>query len=75
MSIYTYAEAKGYLDEALKARSAVLTSQSYQKGDRSLQRAMLADINKDISKWEAECGRLKNNASGGMKFKRIVPYE
>lgn len=73
MSIYTYSEAKAYLDEALKARSAVLTSQSYQKGDRSLQRAMLADINDDISKWEKECNRLQSNSSGGMTFKRIVP--
>lgn len=73
MAIYTYDEAKTYLNEALAARSAVLTSQSYQKGDRSLQRAMLADVNKDIAKWEKECTRLQNNPNGGMVMKRIVP--
>ncbi len=74
MSIYTYDEAKGYLDEGLKARSAVLVSQSYQKADRSLQRAMLSDINKDIAKWEKECNRLQTS-SGAIGFKRVVPFD
>lgn len=73
MSIYSYDEAKKYLDEALAARSSVLTSQSYQKGDRSLQRALLNDVNKDIEKWEKLCSRLQDGGSGGMNFKRIVP--
>jgi hypothetical protein len=57
LSIYSYADAKKYLDEALVARSATLKSQRYKISNREQQRAMLGEIKQDIEKWENE---LKN---------------
>lgn len=54
MSIYTYKDAKKYLDEALEARSAVLKSQRYKIANREQQRAMLSEVGADIKKWENE---------------------
>ena len=54
MSIYSYNDAKKYLDEALEARSATLKSQEYKIANRSQRRAMLSEIKADIEKWENE---------------------
>ena len=54
MSIYSYEDAKKYLDEALEARSATLKSQRYKIANREQQRAELQQLNKDIEKWEGE---------------------
>lgn len=54
MSIYTYDDARKYLDEALLARSATLKSQRYKIANREQQRAMLGEIKDDIEKWEKE---------------------
>lgn len=72
MSAWTLDEAKGYLKEALKARTAITSSQSYQDGDRSLIRADLKAINDDIKYWKKEVNRL-GNGSGGMTVKLGVP--
>ena len=54
MSIYSYEDAKKYLDEALVARSATLKSQRYKISNREQQRAELEQLNRDIAKWEDE---------------------
>ena len=54
MSIYTHKEARTALDEALKARSAVLNSQEYKIANRTQRRALLAEVNADLTKWEKE---------------------
>jgi hypothetical protein len=54
MSIYSYADAKKYLDEALEARSATLKSQRYKVANREQQRVELQQLTADITKWEDE---------------------
>ena len=54
MSIYSVEDAQKYLDEALKARSETLKSQEYKIANRSQRRALLAEINADLKKWEDE---------------------
>jgi len=58
MSIYSYDDAKKYLDEALKARSATLKSQRYKIANREQQRAMLSEIMADLAKWENEVKKI-----------------
>ena len=73
MAVWTYEEAKGYLADALKSRTAILTSQSYQDGDHSLIRADLKAISDDIKYWKKEVNRLTDGGSGGIKVKLGVP--
>ena len=54
MSIYSVEDAQKYLAEALKARSETLKSQEYKIANRSQRRALLAEINSDLKKWEDE---------------------
>ena len=54
MSIYSYDDAKKYLDEALKARTRTLNSQEYKIANRSQRMADLDQLNKDVKKWEDE---------------------
>jgi len=54
LSIYSVEDAQKYLDEALKARSETLKSQEYKIANRSQRRALLAEINADLKKWEDE---------------------
>jgi len=54
LSIYSVEDAQKYLAEALKARSETLKSQEYKIANRSQRRALLAEINSDLKKWEDE---------------------
>jgi len=54
LSVYSYEDAKKYLDEALLARSATLKSQRYKVANREQQRVELQQLSDDITKWENE---------------------
>ena len=71
MAIYTLTQAKTYLTQAIEAREKVLLAQSYGTGSHNLTRASLAEINKDIARWEAIVASL----SGRGKFRRGVVFD
>jgi len=54
LSIYSVEDVQKYLAEALTARSETLKSQEYKIANRSQRRALLAEINADLKKWEDE---------------------
>lgn len=68
--------AKKHLDAWLKADLAVSTGQSYSMGSRSLTRANVSEIQKQIKFWE---GRVALLASTGGKpqrrSKRFIPRD
>lgn len=48
----TLETAQKSLMQALEAREAILTGQRYKLGSRELERADLADVEKDIQYWQ-----------------------
>jgi len=75
VSVYTQEEVKGYLKEALDARSKILQSQEYQINNRSNKRAMLSEVNIDIKKWENELKKiLAEDKKNGMRGKPYISY-
>jgi len=75
VSVYTQEEVKGYLKEALDARSKILQSQEYQINNRSNKRAMLSEVNIDIKKWENELKKiLAEDKQNGMRGKPYISY-
>jgi exoribonuclease II len=70
MAGITLAQAEDMLAEALTARSAIMTSQEYRVGDRSLKRALLSEVNQDIKDWNAEVKRLSR---GGIRVTGVTP--
>ncbi|MCD6432954.1 MAG: hypothetical protein J7L21_02840 [Sulfurimonas sp.] len=69
----TLVQAQSLLDASIKAYEEVLVSQSYQKADRSLQRAMLRDIEAGIDKWNTLVDKLTIKQNGSPKIKYVVP--
>jgi hypothetical protein len=75
VSVYTQEEVKGYLKEALDARSKILQSQEYQINNRSNKRAMLSEVNIDIKKWEDELKKiLAEDKKNGFRNKPYISY-
>lgn len=75
VSVYTQEEVKGYLKEALDARSKILQSQEYQINNRSNKRAMLSEVNIDIKKWENELKKiLAEDKKNGFRNKPYISY-
>lgn len=48
----------------LDAEAAIATGQAYTIGSRSLTRANLADVRKQLEYWQAKVAALQNAASG-----------
>ena len=48
----TLETAQKSLMQALEAREAILTGQRYKLGSREMERADLADVEKDIQYWQ-----------------------
>lgn len=59
MSEITLEEARKHLRAWLDAELAVTTGQSYSIGSKSMTRANIAEIRKQIDYWESKVMRLK----------------
>lgn len=69
--------AKKHLDAWLTAELEVTTHQSYTIGSRSLTKANLSEIRKQIRFWENEVARLENISKRGGRNRvfRAVPRD
>lgn len=65
--------AKDRLDAYLKAETAILTSQEYRIGSRSLRRADLKEVQAKIKELQNEIARLESG--GKNKVVRVVPID
>lgn len=73
MSGITLDRAKQHLEAWLDAELVVSTGKSYRIGPRSLERADLADIRKQIFFWRREIARLQGK--GSRRVMRHVPRD
>ena len=71
------ATARKHLDAWLEAELEVTTHQSYTIGTRSLTKANLAEIRKQIEFWQNEVARLENleKRRGRHRVFRAVPRD
>lgn len=69
--------ARYHLNAWLKAELEVTTHQSYTIGSRSLSKANLSEIRKEIDYWKNEVARLENlqKHSGRNRVFRAVPRD
>lgn len=72
VKIITLERAKQHLEAWLDAELAVSTGQSYSIGSRSLTRASLPEIRKQINYWRKEVDKL---SGVGRKTRRFVPRD
>ena len=77
MSYITKEIAKERLALWLEAEAAVASSQSYAIGTRSLTRANLSEIRKQIEYWQSVLARLENEEKAGGRNRsfRAVPRD
>lgn len=71
---WTLDEAKKHLQAWLDAELAVSTGQSYSIGSRTLTRANMIHIRKQISFWRSEVEKLSNGRKGA-RVMRFVPRD
>ena len=69
----TLERAQVHLEAWLDAELAVSTGQSYSMGTRSLTRANLTEISKQIAFWRKEVSSL--NGKGVRRVRRYVPRD
>lgn len=65
--------AKKHLNAWLDAELAISTGQSYTIGSRSLTRASLSEVRKQITYWRREVARLEGR--GSRRVFRAVPRD
>lgn len=77
MSEITLEIAEKHLNAWLEAELQVTTNQSYTIGTRSLTRANLSEIRKQIEFWGNKVASLKNqkNHKGRNRIFRVVPRD
>lgn len=73
MAGITLAQAQAQLDAWLAASLAVARGQKYTIGDRQLERADLAEINKSITMWQQQVNQLSNGRPGGIRVRGVTP--
>lgn len=73
MAGITLQDAETQLAAYLAAERAVLASQSYTIGGRSLTRADLAEIRSGIDSWNSRVVQLSRSATGRSRARTIVP--
>ena len=69
--------ARKHLDAWLNAELEITTRQSYTIGSRSLTKANLSEIRKEIEYWTNEVARLENieKRGGRSRIYRAVPRD
>lgn len=77
MAAITLETAKKHLEAWLEAELQVTTNQSYTIGTRSLTRANLSEIRKQIEFWGNKVAELENqkNHRGRNRVFRVVPRD
>lgn len=77
MAGITLAIAQKHLDAWLTAELEVTTHQSYTIGSRSLTKANLSEIRKQIEYWGNQVARLENieKRGGRNRVFRVVPRD
>lgn len=73
----TLAIAKKHLEAWLMAELEVTTHQSYTIGSRSLTKANLSEIRKQVEFWQTQVARLENieKRGGRNRVYRVVPRD
>lgn len=71
---WTLQEAKDMLATWIEAEKAVATGQSYKIGARSVQRADISQIRKQIQFWRNEIAKLESNRKGA-RVMRAIPRD
>lgn len=68
--------AKQHLNAWMKAELAVSTAQSYSIGSRTLTRANLAEIMKQIQYWENQIAIIEQTGGRSLRrSKRFIPRD
>ncbi|SPT95570.1 Uncharacterised protein [Lysinibacillus capsici] len=77
MMVVTLERAKLHLEAWLDAELAVSQGQAYTIGSRSLTRANIAEIRKQIGFWEKKVDELEIAEKGGRvrRAKRFIPRD
>ncbi len=77
MAAISLKTAKKHLDMWLEAESAVAVNQSYTIGGKTLTRANLGEIRKQIEYWNSKVSALENAAKnkGRNRVYRVVPRD
>tara|TARA_Y100000310_G_scaffold342185_1_gene444179 strand:+ start:1853 stop:2068 length:216 start_codon:yes stop_codon:yes gene_type:complete len=70
MAGITLSNAETQLSQWLDALTAISTSQSYSIGGRSLTRANLSDVEKQVEFWDK---KVKNLSRGGIRVRGATP--
>lgn len=74
MALWTLEEARSNLNLWVDAQKAIALGQAYTIGTRSLTRANLSDVMKQIQFWGNEVEKLETGRSGA-RITRIVPRD
>lgn len=77
MATFSRTTCQQKLDEYLAAETAVLSSQSYSIGGRTLTRANLAEIRKGVEVWNDRlAAAIRSEALGGGRIfcRRVIPH-
>ncbi|MBU5438300.1 hypothetical protein KQI42_09785 [Tissierella sp. MSJ-40] len=77
MAGYTLETAKRHLQAWLEAELEVTTHQSYTIGTRSLTKANLSEIRKQIQFWQNEVAKLENieKRRGRNRVIQVIPRD
>ncbi|WP_100406663.1 DUF6148 family protein [Bacillus solitudinis] len=73
MTVINLERAHKHLEAWLEAELAVSTGQSYSIGTRSLTRANISEIRKQVTYWRSEISRLQGR--GRRKVMRAMPLD
>lgn len=72
----TLAELRTMLAEAEAAKRAVYSSQEYRRGDFTLVRPKLDELNKEITRLERQISALESGRRGsGPRVFRVIPRD
>lgn len=73
--LYPVELCRQMVDEYTSALSAVLKSQSYSIGGRSMTKANLAEIEKGLDKWSKRLEAAERGSSNGRpRMRSIIPH-
>lgn len=72
---WTLVQAQEHLAAWLAADLACAGGQSYTIGSRTLTRADLTDIARQLAFWRREVTRLQDGRSAGPRIRRVIPRD
>lgn len=75
MTVITLERARIHLNAWLDAELTVTKGQSYTIGNRTLTRANLSEITKQVERWETKVEQLASKGSSKRRTARFVPRD